>query len=59
MKYSNKEIELFSEIGIKIEPRDYSEEEKERLKIQVTDYIMSQSSKDINQYTNKFSKILY
>lgn len=59
MQYSKKEIELFNEIGIKIEPRDYSKEEKERLKIEVTDYILSQSTKDINKYTNKFSKILY
>ena len=34
-------------------------EEVENLKMKVTDFIMSQSTKDINKFNNKFSSILY
>lgn len=59
MKFSNKDIELFNEAGICIENRNYSKEEVERLKIKVTDYIMCQSSSEINKFSKKFSSILY
>ena len=47
MKYSNKDKELFNEAGINIEDKNYTNDELERLKMRVTDFIMSQSSKDI------------
>lgn len=59
MKFSNKDIELFNEAGVAIEDKNYTNEEVERLKIKVTDYIMSQSSSEINKFSRKFSKILY
>lgn len=59
MKYSANQVELFNEIGIGIEDKNYTKEEQERLKIKVTDFIMSQSSKDIDKFTKKFSNILY
>lgn len=59
MEYSKKERQLFNEIGIHVEDKNYTEEERERFKIKVTDYIMSQSSKDIDKLTKKFSNILY
>ena len=58
MKYSNKHKELFNEAGINIEDKNYTNDEVERLKMRVTDFIMSQSSKDINKYSQKFSNIL-
>ncbi len=58
MKYSNKDKELFNEAGINIEDKNYTNDEVERLKMRVTDFIMSQSSKDINKYSQKFSNIL-
>lgn len=58
MKYSKNDVELFNEAGIYVEDKNYTKEEIENLKIQVTDYIMSQSSKDINRLNNKFSNIL-
>lgn len=58
MKYSNKDIELFNEAGINIEDKNYTNEEVESLKMRVTDFIMSQSTKDINKYSQKFSNIL-
>ncbi|MED9924888.1 MAG: hypothetical protein UFI45_06445 [Clostridia bacterium] len=59
MKFSNKDIELFNEAGISVEDKNYTTEEVENLKMKVTDFIMSQSTKDINKYNNKFSSILY
>ncbi len=58
MKYSNKDKELFNEVGINIEDKNYTNEEVESLKMRVTDFIMSQSTKDINKYSQKFSNIL-
>ena len=58
MKYSNKDKELFNEAGINIEDKNYTNEEVESLKMRVTDFIMSQSSKYINKYKQKFSNIL-
>ena len=58
MKYSNKDKELFNEAGINIEDKNYTNEEVENLKMRVTDFIMSQSTKDINKYSQKFSNIL-
>lgn len=59
MKYSENDLRLFNEAGINVENRDYTKEEVESFKIKVTDYIMSQSSKDINTLNTKFSKILH
>ena len=57
MEYSKKGKQLFNEIGIPVEDKNYTEEEREKFKIK--DYIMSQSSKDIDKLTKKFSNILY
>lgn len=59
MKYSNNDIKLFNEAGVIVEDRDYTKEEVERLKMQVTDFIMSQSTNEIEQYSRKFSNILH
>lgn len=58
MKYSKKELDLFNEAGINVEDKNYTKEERENLKMQVTDYIMSQSLKEINNFNRKFSEIL-
>ena len=58
MQVSNNDIRLFGEAGINIEDKDYTKEEVERLKIKVTDFIMSKSIKDIDKYNKKFSNIL-
>lgn len=58
MKYSKKELGLFNEAGIYVEDKNYTKEERENLKMQVTDYIMSQSLKEINNFNKKFSEIL-
>lgn len=58
MQFSNNDIKLFGEAGITVENKEYTKEEVERLKIKVTDFIMSKSIKDIDKYNRKFSKIL-
>ena len=58
MKFSNKDIELFNEAGISVEDKNYTTEEVENLKMKVTDFIMSQSTKDIDKYSKKFSSLL-
>lgn len=59
MKYSENDLQLFNEAGINVEDKNYTKEEVENFKIKVTEYIMSQSSKDINTLSTKFSKILH
>lgn len=58
MQFSNKDIQLFNEAGINVENKNYTKDEVERFKIKVTDFIMSQSTKDIEKYSKKFSSLL-
>ena len=58
MQFSSKDIQLFNEAGINVENKNYTNEEVERLKRKVTDFIMSKISKDIDKYNKKFSSLL-
>ena len=58
MQFSNKDIQLFNEAGINVENKNYTNDEVERFRIKVTDFIMSQSTKDIEKYSKKFSSLL-
>ncbi len=58
MQFSSKDIQLFNEAGINVEDKNYTKDEVERLKIKVTDFIVSQSTKDIDKYSKKFSRLL-
>ena len=58
MQFSNKDIQLFNEAGINVENKNYTNDEVERLKIKVTDFIVSQSTKNIDKYSKKFSSLL-
>ena len=58
MQFSSKDIQLFNEAGINVENKNYTYHEVERLKIKVTDFIVSQSTKDIDKYNKKFSSLL-
>ena len=53
MQSSSKDIKLFNEAGINVEDKNYTNDEVERLKIKVTDFIVSQSTKDIDKYSKK------
>lgn len=58
MKFSERDIKLFKEAGIIVENKNYTNDEVERFKIKITDYIMNQSTKDIDKYSQKFSALL-
>ena len=58
MQFSSKDIQLFNEAGINVEDKNYTNDEVERLKIKVTDFIVSQSTKDLDKYSKKFSRLL-
>ena len=58
MQFSSKDIQLFNEAGINVEDKNHTNDEVERLKIRVTDFIVSQSTKDIDKYSKKFSSLL-
>ena len=58
MQFSNKDIQLFNEAGINVENKNYTNDEVERFKIKVTDFIMSQSTKDIDKYNKHFMDLL-
>ena len=58
MQFSNKDIQLFNEAGIDVENKNYTNDEVERLKIKVTEFIISQSTKAIDKYSKKFSSLL-
>ena len=58
MQSSSKDIQLFNEAGINVEDKNYTNDEIERLKIKVTDFIVSQSTMDIDRYSKKFSRLL-
>ena len=58
MQFSNKDIQLFNEAGINVENKNYTNDEVEKFKIKVTDFIISQSTKDIDKYNKKFSSLL-
>ena len=58
MQFSSKDIQLFNEAGINVEDKNYTNDEVERLKIKVTEFIISQSTKDIDKYSKKFSSLL-
>ena len=58
MQFSSKDIQLFNEARINVADKNYTNDEVERLKIRVTDFIVSQSTKDIDKYSKKFSSLL-
>lgn len=58
MQFTNKDIQLFNNAGIDVENKNYTNEEVEELKIKVIDFIMSQTTKDIDKYNKQFMDLL-
>lgn len=58
MQFTNKDIQLFNNAGIDVENKNYTKEEVEEFKIKVIDFIMSQSTKDIDKYNKQFMDLL-
>lgn len=59
-KFSNKEIKLLSDAGIKIEDREYSQEELKKYELNIEEFIMNHSTKngDISKLSNEYRDIL-
>lgn len=57
---TKNEIKLLENIGIKVEDKEYSNEELRRYEISIEDFIMSHSSKngDISRVSNQYDSIL-
>ena len=58
MQFSKNDINLFYQAGINVENKNYSKDEVEKLKSKVTDFVVSQSIKDIDTYRKKFNSLL-
>ena len=58
MQFSSKDIQLFNEALIHVEDKNYTKDEVEILKIKVTDFIVSQSTKDIDKVINENTTII-
>ena len=56
---TKNEIELIEKAGVKIEDKDYTSEELKKCETEITEYIMSHSSKngDISKLSNEYSNI--
>lgn len=56
---TNKEIDLLKQAGIKVEDKDYTNDELKRCESQIADYIMNHSSKnnDISKLQNEYATI--
>lgn len=59
-KCTTNEIKLLENIGLNVENKDYTNEEIERYEHHITEYIMSQSTKngDIARLMNQYNGIL-
>ena len=57
---TKNEIELIENAGFKVEDKDYTREELRKCETQITEYIMSHSSKngDIGKLSNEYSSII-
>lgn len=56
---TKNEIDLINQAGVKIENKDYTSEELKKCEREITEYIMSHSSKngDISRLSNEYNII--
>ena len=59
-KFTNKELNLLNNVGIKIEDRDYSKSKIIRYENIIEEFIISHSTKngDLNRVSNQYNGIL-
>lgn len=59
-KCTTNEIRLLSDIGIKIEDKDYTVEELRKYESIIEEFIMNHSTKngDINKFINQYNSVL-
>ncbi len=58
-KCTDKEIELMKKAGVCVEDREYSNDDLQKVEREITEYIMSHSSKDgsIGKLQNEYQSI--
>ncbi len=54
---TTNDIKLLEDVGVKIEDRECTTEELRKVELQITDFIMSSSKKDISSITKKYNHI--
>lgn len=59
-KFTKKELELLNNVGIKIEDKDYTQDEMRRYETSIEDFIMSHSTKngDISRLSSQYYDII-
>ena len=56
-RLNKKEINLLEQAGVYVEDKEYNKQELERCAFNIQDYIMSHSSKDINNMSSQYKEI--
>ena len=54
---NENEIKLIERAGVYIEDKNYNEQEMEKCAFKIQDYIISQSSKEMNRISNEYRSI--
>lgn len=54
---TTNDIKLLEDVGVKTEDRECTTEELRKVELQITDFIMSSSKKDISSITKKYNHI--
>ena len=54
---NKQEINLIENAGVYLEDKDYNEQEMEKCAFKIEDYILSQSSKEMNKISNEYRSI--
>lgn len=54
---NKQEIKLIENAGVYLEDKDYNEQEMEKCAFKIENYILSQSSKEMNKISNEYRSI--
>ena len=54
---NDNEIKLLEKAGVNIEDKNYNEQEMEKCAFKIEDYIISQSSKEMNKISSEYKSI--
>lgn len=54
---NDNEIKLLEKAGVNVEDKNYNEQEMEKCAFKIEDYIISQSSKEMNKISSEYRSI--
>lgn len=54
---NDNEIKLLEKAGVNVEDKNYNEQEMEKCAFKIEDYIISQSSKEMNKISSEYKSI--